>query len=194
VVAVLAVCAAVVAVLIVGSPSKNVSLNSSRSSAPAQAQGSATQSAAERVAAQALAGLLAQSATDHSSIANAVTDVNKCGPNLTSDVHVFRQAASSRRQLLTKLATLPDRSALPTQVTQQLTSAWQASQQADEDYTAWAGDQISHSCKADDTSNANYQAATAPDNQATAAKMAFVGLWNPIAASYGLPSYQWNEL
>jgi hypothetical protein len=191
-VAVLAVCAVVAAVLIMRSPSKSVSLNSGKSSASAQA--SATQSAAERVAAQALAGLLAQSATDHSSIANAVTNVNKCSPNLASDARVFRQAARSRQQLLAKLATLPDRSALPAQVTQQLTSAWQASQQADRDYGAWTGDQISHGCKANDTSDANYQAAAGPDNQATTAKVAFVGRWDPIATSYGLPSYQWDEL
>lgn len=192
VVAVLAVCVVVAAVLIMRSPSKSLSLNSGKSSASAQA--SATQSAAERVAAQALAGLLAQSATDHSSIANAVTDVNKCGPNLASDARIFRQAARSRQQLLAKLATLPDRSALPAQVTQQLTSAWQASQQADRDYAAWTGNQISHGCKANDTADASYQAATGPDNQATTAKMAFVGVWNPIASGYGLPSYQWNEL
>ncbi len=46
----------------------------------------------------------------------------------------------------------------------------------------------------DDTSDASYQAATVPDNQATADKRAFVNLWNPIASQYGLSTYQQGQL
>ena len=31
-------------------------------------------------------------------------------------------------------------------------------------------------------------------DNATADKESFVSLWNPIASSYGLPNYQWNQL
>jgi len=146
------------------------------------------------VAAQGLAELLAQSATDRSAIVDAVSDVSRCGPSLTQDAATFRQAASSRQQLLTKLAGLRDSPALPARLIQDLTTAWQASYQADRDYAGWAGDEKSDGCTANDTSDANYQAATGPDEAATAGKKAFVSLWNPIAGQYGLPAYQWNEL
>jgi hypothetical protein len=144
------------------------------------------------VAAHALASLLARSATDRSSIVTAVNDVNQCA-NLSGDAQVFQQAASSRQQLLSQLAALQDGSALPAQLIQDLHDSWQASQQADQDFAAWASDE-SNGCTQNDTSNANYQAAAGPDNQATADKTAFVSEWNPIATRYGLPTYQENGL
>jgi hypothetical protein len=153
-----------------------------------------TQPLSEQAAAQGLAELLAQSATDRSSIVDAVSDVNQCGPNLGHDAQVFQQAANSRRRLLSQLAALPGSSALPAQMIQALTGAWQASGRADQDFAAWANDENSNGCTANDTSNANYHAASGPDNQATVDKHTFASLWNPIAGPYGLPTYQWNEL
>jgi hypothetical protein len=45
-----------------------------------------------------------------------------------------------------------------------------------------------------DHANASYQASTAPDGQATADKTAFAGIWDTIAAKYGLPRYQTSQL
>ena len=157
------------------------------------AQPATSQSPSEQVAAQNLASLLAQSATDRSSIVNAVNDVNQCGSNLSGDPQVFRQAASSRQRLLSQLASLPDSSALPADLIKDLSGAWRSSQEADQDFAAWATDE-SNSCTQNDTSNASYQAATGPDNEATTDKMAFVNLWNPIATRYNLTTYQWNGL
>lgn len=120
--------------------------------------------------------------------------MNGCGSNLSGDAATFQQAASSRQRLLGKLAQLPDGSALPAQLIQDLTGAWQSSQQADKDFAAWANDENSSGCTPNDSSDANFQAATAPDNQATADKKAFVSQWNPIAGQYGLPAYQWDKI
>lgn len=202
-VAVLAICGAAIAVIVIRhSPSGHVTLSSNKTSAPSSSrslpppttQPPSTLPASRQVAAQGLSGLLAQSASDRSSIVNAVNDVNTCGPNLAQDAQVFQQAADSRHQLLAKLAALPDSSALPPQMMQALTSAWQASDQADQDFAAWATDENSNGCTAADTSDTNYQAAATPDNQATTDKQGFVNLWNPIATQYGLPTYQWNAL
>ena len=205
------ICAAVVTIIVVkSSPVHHVNLSSNANSASApqqqsntagtsQPSGTATspsapQTPSEQVAAQNLANLLAQSASDRSAITSAVSDVNKCGSNLSGDVSTFQQATSSRQGLLGKLTQLPDSSALPAQLIQDLTGAWQASQQADKDFAAWANDENTNGCTPNDSGDAGYQAANGPDNQATTDKQAFVSQWNPIASQYGLPTYQWNEI
>ena len=45
-----------------------------------------------------------------------------------------------------------------------------------------------------DQADPNFQAAAGPDDQATTDKETFVGLWNPMAAQYGLTAYLWNQL
>jgi zinc-ribbon domain len=148
----------------------------------------------EQRAASSLATLLAQSVTDRSSIQTAVSDVNQCGPTLSQDPRTFEKAATSRQQLLSHLAGLPGRSALPASMLQALTGAWQASEAADQDLGQWAHDEVSRGCTQNDQSDANFQAATDPDDQATADKMAFVSQWDSVAAQYGLTTYQWNQL
>ena len=145
---------------------------------------------AQEQAAQGLAGLLTQSVMDRSSIVGAVNDVSRCGPNLRRDPQILRAAVTSRRDLLGRLARLPGRSALPPAMLAALTSAWQNSIEADQDYLRWAQDDISRGCAA----NSNAQAAAGPDARATAGKKTFVGGWNPIATRYGLSAYQWNQL
>ena len=124
----------------------------------------------------------------------AVRDVNQCGSGLNRDSQTFQDAAASRQQLLSQLAALPDRFALPGTMLKALTDAWQASVQADQDYAHWAEDEASQGCNRNDHSDANYQAATGPDNQATTDKQTFSALWDPIAAKYDLTPYRWDQL
>jgi len=145
-------------------------------------------------AAKFLSKLLAQSGADRSHVTQAVGDVAACDPNLSQDESVFTNAAASRHALLRELASLPDRSALPAGMLQDLTTAWQASGQADSDFAAWTQDEISRGCSSDVQADPNYQAATGPDDQATRSKMAFASSWAPIASQYGLPHYQYNEI
>ena len=163
------------------------------SSASAPASSPAAQPAQQQ-AAQSLAGLLAQSVTDRSSIVAAVSDVSQCGPNLHQDPRTFQAAVASRQNLLSRLASLPDRSALPASMLAALTSAWQNSIKADQYYAQWAQDEMSSGCTSNSTSDPNAQAAAGPDTQATTGKKTFVSGWNPIATHYGLPTYQWNQL
>ena len=147
-----------------------------------------------RQAAQALAALLAHSGTDRAAVTQAVSAVAACSPGLSQDETIFSNAASSHQALLGKLAALPDRSALPAPMLQDLTTAWQASAEADQDFARWTQDEISHGCSTNYRSDANYQATTVPDDQATKYKKAFAALWTAIANEYGLPLYQYNQI
>jgi hypothetical protein len=148
---------------------------------------------AEEKAARGLSTLLAQSNDDRSAVVDAAGDVRQCGPDLAQDARIFTSTVASRQRLLTRLAALPDASSLPAVMVQALTSAWQASVQADLDYAAWAQDQSSGQCTPGDA-DANLSAATAPADQANADKETFLNLWNPIATQYGLPTYQSSQL
>jgi hypothetical protein len=163
-------------------------------SSPASAPVSSPSVAPGRQAAQALAALLAQSGSDRAAITQAFNAVAGCATGLSQDEAIFSNAASSRQTLLGQLAALPDRSALPAPMLQDLTAAWQASGQADQDFATWTQDEISQGCSTNYKSDASYQAATAPDNQATKDKKAFAALWAAIANEYGLPRYQYNQI
>jgi eukaryotic-like serine/threonine-protein kinase len=145
-------------------------------------------------AAQALAALLAQSGTDRAAVTQAVYAVADCVSGLSQDETIFSNAASSHQTLLGDLAALPDRSALPAAMLQDLTTAWQASGQADQDFARWTQDEITQGCSTNYQSDTNYQAAAGPDGQATKDKKAFAALWAAIADEYGLPLYQYNQI
>ncbi len=162
----------------------------SSSPSPNSASGSLS---LQHQAADSLAALVSQSAGDRNSVNTAYDDVMGCGPHLDQDIQTFRNSATSRQQLLSQLANMPARSALPVQMLQELTSAWQVSVEADNDFAAWAQDEASNGC-ATNQSDANLQAATGPDRQATADKEAFLRLWNPLAAEYSLTTYQQGDL
>ena len=163
-------------------------------SSPAPAAVSSSALPPGRQAAQALAALLAQSGTDRAAVTQAVNAVADCSPGLRQDETTFSNAASSHQALLGKLAALPDRSALPASMLQDLAAAWQASGQADQDFANWAQAEISHGCSTSYQSDASYQAATGPDDRATTDKKAFAALWAAIAEKYGLPLYQYNQI
>jgi hypothetical protein len=167
---------------------------SSAGASPASSAVSSPVAPTRRQAAQALAVLLAQSGTDRAAVTQAVSAVQDCSPGLSQDETVFSDAAASHQDLLGKLAALPGRSALPASMLQDLTMAWQVSGEADRDFARWTQDEISRGCSTNYQSDANYQDAMAPDNQATADKKAFVGQWAAIANEYGLPVYQYNQI
>lgn len=148
---------------------------------------------AQQQAADGLAALLNNSAGDRNSVNGAFRDVMQCGPNLDQDAQIFRSSATSRQRLLQQLAVLPSRSALPGPMLQDLTSAWQASVAADQDFAAWAQDEVSGGCVPNQP-DPHFQAANGPDLRATADKKAFLRLWNRLAARYSLATYQQNEL
>ncbi|MGH9079639.1 MAG: hypothetical protein ACRDYE_06115 [Acidimicrobiales bacterium] len=143
-----------------------------------------------------MSSLLQNSAQDRSQIVAAVALITSCG-DLQSAQQTLDQAASSRQSLLSELDQLQVGST-PNggQLVQELRSAWQASLDSDNSYAAYARDESSqfNGCVPNDSSDRNAQAASNSDAQATAAKEQFVNLWNPIAATYGLPQWQASGL
>lgn len=160
----------------------------------ASAAPSASATVTERQAATSVARLLARSGSDRTAIISAVNDVSACGPNLAGDPKVFEQAASSRQSLLRDLASMPGRGALPRALITDLTGAWQASTAADNDFARWAKDEIAKGCVPNDAGDPGFQAAATPDSEASTDKNAFVAQWNPLAARYGLPQYQADQI
>ena len=159
------------------------------------ATSSASSQDARRQAAAGLAGLLAQSVTDRAAVTNAAEDVRACGSSLSQDAQTFSHSASSRQQLLSRLASLNGRSQLPAAMLQDLTSAWQASAQVDTDLSQWAQDNATRGCHHHKgRSDAFLRASAGPETRATVGKRAFATRWNPIARQYGLKTYQRNEL
>lgn len=145
-------------------------------------------------AASAIALLLAESATERSVVVATVHDVGSCGPRLTSDASTFARSIASRRTLEAKLAAIRRRSSLSEEMFNDLAAAWQASIQADRDFMGWARDEVSHGCIIYDPSDRYLNASTAPDSEATFYKTGFTKLWDPIAKTYGEPSYQPDQL
>ena len=183
--------------VVAGLPSSSAADTAASTSAPALAPSLASPSPSEssspsqEQAAVSLAALLAQSADDRQAVDNAYNDATVCGPNLSHDAQAFENAASSHRQLLSELAQLPGQSALSPPMLGDLRSAWRASASADDHYATWAQGEEG-GCSAGNQSDPAFQAARAPNLQATASKTAFVQLWNPLAQNYSLTTYQQN--
>ena len=108
-------------------------------------------------AAQRVSALLAQSVADRSSIMSAVSDVSQCGPGLNQAPQTLSNAATSRQRLVTQLVNFPGRSALPSQMIQALSSAWQASAEADQDLSQWSQDELSQGCTRNDQADPNFR-------------------------------------
>jgi hypothetical protein len=149
---------------------------------------------ARRQAAVRLSGLLAQSVTDRAAVIDAAEDVRGCGPSLHQDAQTFTRAASSRQHLLSRLASLPGRSALPPALLRNLKTAWQASAEVDTDLARWATDTLARGCHRNSRSDAGLRASFAPEGRATVGKHEFARLWNPVARGYGLTTYQPSQL
>ncbi len=162
---------------------------------PTPAPTTSTNGAAQAQA-QALSSLVGNSAVDRAQIVSAVQQIHSCG-NLSGAQEMLDQAATSRQSLLhqlnqLQLGDLPNGS----QLSSSLQAAWEASVASDNSYAAYAGDELSNfnGCTPDDSGDTNAEAAATSDAQATAAKIQFVAVWNPIAAAYGLPQWQASSL
>ena len=135
--------------------------------------------------AAALGALLTSSAAARTTLHQAVTQVGACAnlPGAVSKLQDVVNQRSSEHGRASALAT----SALPdgAKVKSALVAALGISLKADQDYLAWARQQLSGGCAPASQSGA-YNAAFSASQQADAAKQAFIQLWNPVAARYGI--------
>ena len=191
--AVLAVIVAVVACVALSkrsAPAQSAaSPSASRSASPSATGVSATSSppgpvlAAQQAA--TLGTLLNSSAKARTALHQAVTQVGACA-NLPGAISQLQQVVNQRSSEYGRASALIT-SALPggAKVKSALVAALGSSLKADRDYLAWAREQQSGGCTPASPSSA-YNAAFSASQQADAAKLAFVQVWNPIAARYGI--------
>ncbi|MEU0127696.1 hypothetical protein [Streptomyces sp. NPDC006289] len=139
--------------------------------------------------AEALDKLLADSNNSRAAVIGAVEKIKSCRA-LDQAATDLSGAAGQRRDLVTRLEALSvDRLPGKAELKASLTTAWQASAEADDHYAAWAGQAKNDKkvCKGgkarstDETAKAN-----ASSGEATTAKRQASGLWNSIARKYGL--------
>jgi serine/threonine protein kinase len=156
---------------------------SSPSSPSAASSPSAPVTASQQAA--ALSALLTSSAAARTALHNAVTQVGAC-TNLSGGVSQLQAVVNRRAGQVDRASTLPT-AALPggTQVKSKLMAALDSSLTADRDYLSWARQQLTDGCKPTSQSSA-YNAAFIASQRADAAKQAFVQVWNPVAARYGI--------
>jgi serine/threonine-protein kinase len=143
--------------------------------------------------AAALGTLLKSSAAARTALHQAVSQVSRCA-NLSGAVGQLQNVVSQRSGEYSRAAALPT-SALPggAAVKSQLLTALSRSLTADRDFLTWAQHQQGGGCTPGSQSG-GYQAAFTASLQAEAAKQAFVRVWNPVAARYGMKSSSADDI
>jgi serine/threonine-protein kinase len=152
--------------------------------APALAPSSASSLSASEQAA-AVSTLLTSSTATRTALHDAIVQVGAC-TNLDNAVSRLQNVVNQRITEDGRASTLRT-SALPdgTSVKSDLIAALNDSLRADRDYLTWAQQQLGQGCTPTDQSTA-YRAAISANRAADASKEAFVRVWSPVAAKYGV--------
>ena len=157
------------------------------SASPASPSPAAPSSPASSAARQAVAldALLASSADARTALHQAVKQVGSCA-NLSGAASQLQNVVNQRTSEYHRASALAV-SALPdgAHVKSALMTALSRSLKADQDYLTWARQQKATGC-VPSSQSAVYNAAFSTSQRADAAKAAFVQVWNPVAARYGL--------
>jgi hypothetical protein len=147
-----------------------------------------------QAAAQQHAALLQQSNAARNDVVNATSNVGSCKENPGLGVTQLQTAISMRHAVLIGLNAMQFGTLHSgTQLLASLTQAQQSSIAADTQYIGWMNDIEANGCPINNTDPA-FQAASAASAQATIAKTSFVASWNPVAATFGLPTYMASDL
>jgi hypothetical protein len=155
----------------------------SASPSPASASPSASPVAVASQQAAAVNKLLSSSAAARTALQHAVSQAGSC-TNVSGAVSQIQGVVKERNLEYSQAAALPT-SALADGATlrSDLLTMLRDSLSADKDYLSWAEQQAGSGC----TQGAPPDAAAAADQLAGTAKNAFLKVWNPVAAEYGLP-------
>ncbi|WP_052440558.1 hypothetical protein [Streptacidiphilus anmyonensis] len=150
---------------------------------------------AQLAQARELSSLLETASSNRTAVVNAVASVKACQA-LPDDQTTLTFAAQARAALVTKLGQLQV-SALPSgaDLVAKLTAGWQASQQADSHYAAWAAESVGPCQKKHRPKDGGESvAAVAASSNATIAKREAAELWNKIATANNLPTKESSQL
>ena len=140
----------------------------------------------------ALGSYLSRSASVRPTIQSAIDGVQSCSESPANGEATLQQAISARQDILSHLPALWV-SAVPNgaQLVSTLTQAMQDSITADKDYQSWMADSAGSGrpCGSDPSQDSSYAAGQRASAAATAAKSAFVAIWDPMAPRYGQHVY-----
>jgi serine/threonine-protein kinase len=171
----------------VSSPAVSSPAASSPVLSPAATSAPSSSSAPNLAARQAAAvnNLLSSSAATLKALQGAVSEVFDC-TNLSSAVGQIQNVVNQRSTEYNQASALST-SALAngTAVKADLIAALRNSLDADKDFLTWAQQQLNPGCTPTAQSSA-YNAAYNASQQAGAAKNAFIQVWDPVAARYGI--------
>ncbi|WP_328676508.1 hypothetical protein OG905_22680 [Streptomyces sp. NBC_00322] len=185
-------------VMFSGDDKKDDSGTGQNVAATSPAPSNSPQSAADpaKAQAEALDKLLADSNNSRSVVIRSVENIKRC-QNLDQATTDLQGAAQQRRGLVTRLQGLTvDKLPSHAELTSALTRAWQASASADDHYAAWAQQvKDKKGCKDGKARNTGQTAlANRASGDASKAKKEASGLWNDIAAKYGLTKRRSEQL
>lgn len=135
--------------------------------------------------AAAVNNLLSSSAATRNELQGAVSQVLNC-TNLSSAANRLQNVVNQRSTEYNQASALST-SALANGATvkSDLIAALRYSLDADKNYLTWAQQQLNHGCTPTAQSSA-YNAAYNASQQAEVSKEAFIQVWNPVAAKYGI--------
>jgi Protein kinase domain len=187
-VAAVAVVVAIAVGLLLSGKSSPTTPAASHAASPGPSSSTGPTSASTRASRQAAAvsSLLISSAATRKALEGAVSEVRNCSRlrSATRRIQavVTQRSTEYRRASALSMAALAHGAA----VKSDLLAALRTSLDADRDYLTWARQQMASGCSPAGQSSA-YNAAFGADQQAGAAKQAFVQVWDPVAAKYGVP-------
>jgi serine/threonine protein kinase len=165
--------------------SRPAATSAATSAAPPTPSPSSSPTLSASAQAAVVSKLLTSSAAARQHLLGAVSEVASC-TNLPSAVGAL-QGVVSQRGAEYRQASALSASALPqgAAVKTDLVAMFRTSLTADQDYLIWARQQQTAGCTAPLQSSA-YSAAYSAAQPAGTAKEAFIQLWNPVAAKYGI--------
>jgi serine/threonine protein kinase len=167
------------------SPVATSAHSSSPASSPVSSPAPSSASTLASRQAAAVNDLLGSSAAARKAVQDAVGEARDC-TDLSGAVSQIQNAVNQRSTEYSQASALSTSALADGAVVKtDLTSALRSSLAADRDYLAWVQLQLKLGC-APATQSSAYSAAYTADQQASAAKEAFVQVWNPVAARYGI--------
>ncbi|MDF5754106.1 hypothetical protein [Spongiactinospora sp. TRM90649] len=143
--------------------------------------------------AQAVDDLLSDSGGARSGLGPALTSLRECS-DTDSAISTVQRVTDARREQVEKIGSLQvDAFTDGEGIKERLTSALQASLDADESFLTW-GRRRAGDCDSDWTGDPDYQSGLSSSTKATSAKEEFLALWNPVAEEHGLPTRAPHEI
>lgn len=144
--------------------------------------------------AQAVDGLLDESAPSRGRLGPAIAKVSRCS-GVDSGIKAIEEVTRQRGEQAEQARRL-DLDALPAgeELKDALVEALEASHRADKAYLKWAKRFRAGKCSGPTVGDPDYDAGNAASEEATAAKIAFVRMWNPIARQEDLAQRTEEEI